>query len=148
MKCGVEHGHLWNARQELQAGTNAVEIGWVVEWRELAHLLDFLDDVVGDERRQDELLAPVDDPMPNRDDLVDPLHDAPLRVGEQREHAAHRLVVTVHLGVERDLPIALRLLDDPALSLGDTDALGNPLRDDLLSLCVDELVLERRATAV
>ena len=124
MECRVEDRDLRHARHQPQASPDAVEVGRVVERRELAHLLDLLEDGVGDERRLDELLAAVDDAVADRDDLAHVLHDAPLGVGQEREDVVHRLVVAVHLDVERDLPVALRLLDDPPLPLGDADAFG------------------------
>ena len=148
MECRVEDGHLRNAGQQTHAGANALEVRRVVERRELAHILDFLENVVGDERRLDELLAAVNDAVPDRGDLVDMLHDPPRGVGQEREHAVHRVVVAIHIGVEGDLPVPLRFLDDPAGAVGDADALGQALCDDLLGVSVDELVLERRTAAV
>jgi len=119
-----------------------------VERRQLAASSRLPEDVFGDERRLDELLAAMDDAVPDRGDLADLALRRPCGVCEEREDPVHRVVVAVHLGLDLILPVVLRLLDDLTGPLGDADALGQALRDDFLGLCVDELVLERRAATV
>ncbi len=141
VKGRVEDGDLGDARQEGLAGLDALEVMRIVQRGELDALADAGLDLVRDQHGLGEILAAVNDAVPDPVDLALLTDDAVLRVEEQRQdHLDGHSVVEDFA----DLPnpvAALGLVGDDGLAR--TDLLHDPLGQEDLAFHADELELDR-----
>ncbi len=61
----VKYSHLADARECMHTGSDAHQVGRIVKRGQFSDLFDASDDVLVYEHRSSELLATVDDPMPD-----------------------------------------------------------------------------------
>ena len=143
---GVEHGHHGGAGHQLLAGLDADDVGGVVQGGQRIALLDGGHHLVGDQDRLGELLAAVDHPVAHRVDLLHGADNAVLLVHQGVEHGLNGLRVGghSHVGV-LDGVLAGGLIGELAV---DADALAQALRQHLLGVRVEKLVLQGRASCV
>ena len=146
VESGVEDDDVRLAGEDVHDGFEAHEVRGVVERSEGDDFFDSLDDFGGDEDGLRELLAAVDYAVAGRAELVEALEDAEFRIDEDVENVLDsRRVVGEGNFARHGVEAGLRVLDARAF---DSDALDETLRKDLLAFHVDELILQRRASAV
>ena len=146
MERGVEHGDHGSVGHESLAGLDADDVGGVVQGSQRIALLDGSHDLVGDKHGGGELLAAVNHTVAHRADLIHGSDHAVGRVHQSVEHSLDGLGVSGHghIGLLDSL-LAGGLIGELTV---DTDALTQTLGQDLLSLGVEQLILQRRTAGV
>ena len=146
MEGGVEHGDHGGAGHEGLTGADADDVGGVVQGGQGVALLDGGHDLVGDEDGLGELLAAVDHTVTHRVDLLHGADHAVLGVHQGVQNGLDGLGVGGHghVGVLDGL-LAGGLIGELAVQ---ADALTQTLGQDLLSVGVEQLVLQRGAAGV
>ncbi|OPZ75914.1 MAG: hypothetical protein BWY79_01889 [Actinobacteria bacterium ADurb.Bin444] len=142
----VENGHLGDLGEDFHHGPNTHEVGRVMERSEGSAVFDGLEDLVGDDGRSGELLAPVDNPVSHRPQLVQAVQGSVLRgeKGFEDKLDAHLMVGDIHIG-DHGFHAAFDVLDPGS---GDADALHEPLAEHLFRAHVEKLVLQRRTPTI
>ena len=146
MESGVEHGDHGGVGHQLLAGLDTNDVGGVVQRSQIVALLDTGHDLVGDQHGLGELLAAVNHAVTDSVDLGHGADDAVLSVDQSVQNSLDSLGVSghSHISALNDL-LALGLIGKLAI---DTDALAQTLGQDLLSLGVEQLILQRRAAGI
>ena len=143
MEGRVEDGDVLHVGEGRLRRADALQVGGVVQRREVCEVLDVDLDQRRHDRRLEEALAAVHDAVPDRGERV--LVEArPLRFERVEHHPERRRVLR---DGERGLPRAARprVADVPGAL---ADALDQPGGKRRLARSVDQLVLERRRAAV
>ena len=89
----VEHAHVRQARHQLLHGIHALQVGRVVQRRQVRALFEGFQHLVGQEHALVELLAAMHHAVTYGINLVKTLDDTNLGVGQQREDELHALGV-------------------------------------------------------
>ena len=146
MESGVEHSHHGGVGHEGLAGLDADDVGGIVQRSQRVALLDGGHDLVGDEHGGGELLTAVNHTVAHRVDLVHGGDHAVLLVHQSVEHGLDGLRVGGHghVGLFDGL-LAGGLVGELAV---DADALTQTLGQNLLSLRIEQLILQGRTAGV
>ena len=113
--------------------------------RQFAALVDLDKGFFGQQGRSLELFAAVHDAVANRADLGQILDDADFGVGQFGKDRRHRFDVGGQRIVIFILAAGSRLVGKSPV---DPDTFAKAFRHDLFGLAVDQLILQRRASAV
>ena len=120
---------------------NAHERGAVVQRSKLRQLVDLRDHLVVNEDGPVEVLPALHDAMPNGVDFRKGIDGLGRSLGQRFEHQRHRVVMIGHFRIDDLLVLVKTML---VKSLGGTHALADALRQKLMLLNVDQLVLQGR----
>ena len=145
MEGGVKHGDHGGAGHQGLAGADADDVGGVVQGGQVA-LLNGGHDLVGDEDGLGELLAAMDHAVTHRVDLLHGADHAVLGIHQGVQNGLDGLGVGGHghVGVLDGL-LAGGLIGELAVQ---ANALTQALGQDLLSVGVEQLILQRGAAGV
>ena len=112
----------------------------VVKWSELGKLVDLFDDVVVDEDPLVEVLAALDDAMPDRIDFIEGFDGGVVAVDKRIQHERHGCIMVGHLRIDDHFVLVDSVLVE---SVCRAHALADALRDDSMIFDVDKLILQR-----
>ena len=146
MEGGVEYNHVGSLSTEHSLGAaQALHMSHVVNGSQGSDLLDLVDDGIGHDLALGEELSTLHNAVADGADLALILHNSALAGG----HHLNDLGESLGVGGEGNLfgpGAAVGLMGD--LAALDADALAQALAQHVLIVHVDELVLQRRRTAV
>ncbi len=147
MEGGIKHGDHGNIAHNGLAGVDAGDIGGVMQRREGNALLDGGHNGVVDLHGACKLLSAMDNAVAHRVDLLHGGHNAVLGAGELVDNSGDSFRMSGHgdVLVEYGLITHQRAVLEMTV---DTDALAKTLGHHILSLHINELILERGAACV
>ena len=137
---GVEHGDHRNIRHVLLTRADAHESRLIVKRGELGKLVDLLNDVIVDEDRLVEVLAALDDTVPDRIDLVEGFDGGVVAVNKRVQYERHGCVMVGHLRIDDHFVLIDSVLVEGVCR---AHALADALRDNSMIFDVDKLVFQR-----
>ena len=125
----------------LLAGANTHERCLVVKRGELGRTSSiFFDDVVVDADRLVEVLAALDDAMPDRIDFIEGFDRGVVAVDKRVQYERHGCVMVGHLRIDDHFVLVDSVLVEGVCR---AHALADALRDDSMIFDVDKLILQR-----
>ena len=144
MERGIEHGNLGGVGHHCLAGTNAHQVGRIVEGSQRNAVLNGLDALVVDDAGVGELHAAMEHPMANGVDLVHGLDNTVNGVHQDIQNRLNRLGMAGHGNILDDLLIP-HLVGQAAV---DVDPLAKALGRHIAGLGVHKLILQGRASGI
>ena len=146
MEGGIKHGHHRGVRHKSLTGLDADDVGGVVQRSQGVALLNSGHNLVGDEHALGKLLAAVNHTVTNRTDLLHGANHAVVRIHQGVEHSLDGLRMGGHSHIRfLDGLLAVGLIGELAVN---ANALAQALSQHLLSLGVEQLILQGRAARV
>ena len=145
MESGIEYGNVRYARHQLLACTDTDKVCRIVKRCKVVALFDGSHGLVVDQAGRGELLSAVDNTVADSTNLGKALYYALLLIGQSCDNSADSLAVGGHRNLGNFLLTAGRLIGQCAV---DADSLAETLGKNCLGIGVDQLILQRRASAV
>ena len=141
---GIKHGNLGGVGHHRLAGTNAHQVGRIVEGSQRNAVLNGLDALIVDDAGVGELHAAMEHPMANGIDLIHGLDNALNGVHQDLQDRLNGLGMGGHGDVLDDLLIA-HLVGQAAVNV---DPLAQALGGHITGLRVHKLILQGRASGI
>ena len=143
----IKNSDLGNARHDLFAGFDTVEIGGVMKRTEGETVADRLLDLGGNENGTGYLVSSVQNAVPDRLDLGNGRDDPVFLAYERVENYFQRRRMIGHIDI-RLILFRIGLESERARCALDADPVAKSLCDDLFGLDVKQLIFQRRRAGV
>ena len=146
MKGRIKDRHHRHARHDLHAGTDTDQVGRIVQRRQIAAFFDSPHHLFINQYRAGEALSSVHHAMSHRADLGQGSDDALLLVRQFFDYQLHRSGMIRHIRNFLYFFSARLLMGDVASV--NADPLAQTLGQNFFRIAVDELIFQRRTSAV